>query len=85
MNIFRVWIRPLGDDCRVRVEGLKNARWLLNRLSQSFVFKGSESIQDDEASSCSTFRVPYSSQNPRSRFERLLAVIPEVQLILDPA
>jgi hypothetical protein len=85
MNIFRVWIRPLGDDCRVRVDGIENARWLLSRLSQSFVFKGSESIIDDEASSCSIFRVPYSSQSPRARFEKVLAAIPEVKLMLDPA
>jgi hypothetical protein len=85
MNAFRVWIRPLGSDCRVRVDGMQNARWLLNRLSQSFVFKGSESIHDDEASSCSTFQVPYSSQIPRSSFEKLLAAMPEVKLMLDPA
>jgi len=85
MNMFRVWIRPLGEGCRVKVDGMQNARWLLDRLSQSFVFKSSESIIDDEASSCSTFRVAYSSQNPRSRFEKLLAAIPEVKLILDPA
>jgi len=85
VNTFRVWIRPLGDDCRVRVDGMQNARWLLNRLSQSFVFKSSESIHDDEASSCSTFRVPYSSKSPRSRFDKLLAAIPEVKLMLDPA
>lgn len=85
MNTFRVWIRPLGDDCRVRVNGTENARWLLNRLSQSFVFKDCESIHDDEALSCSTFRVPYSSQIPRSKFERLLVAIPEVQLMPDPA
>ena len=85
MNTFRVWIRPLGNDCRVRVDGMQNARWLLDRLSQSFVFKSSESIIDDEASSCSTFRVPYSSQNPRSRFEKMLAAIPGVKLMLDPA
>jgi hypothetical protein len=85
MNTFRVWIRPLGDDCRVRVDGMQNARWLLDRLSQWFVFKGSESIHDDEASSCSTFRVPYSSQLSRPRFEKLLTAIPEVKLMSDPA
>jgi hypothetical protein len=69
----------------VRVDGIQNARWLLNRLGRSFVFKSSESIHDDEASSCVTFRVAYSSQSPRSRFERLLAAIPEVTLMLEPA
>jgi hypothetical protein len=32
-----------------------------------------------------TFRVPYSSQISRSSFEQLLAAIPEVKLMLEPA
>jgi len=85
MSRFSVWIRPLGSVCRVRVDGMQNARWLLHRLGQSFVFKSSESINDDEGSSRSTFHVPYSSRMSRSAFESLLAAIPEVTLMLDPA
>ena len=84
MNTFSVWIRPLGSICRVRVDGMQNARWLLHRLRQSFVFKSSEPI-NDEGSSRSTFHVPYSSRMSRSTFEKLLAAIPEVTLMLDPA
>lgn len=82
---FCVWIRPLGSNCRVRVDGIKNVKWLLDRLSQSFVFKSSEPIDEDQSSSCSTFQVPYSSQMPRSTFEKLLAGIPEVRLMTEPA
>ena len=85
MNTFRVWIRPLYNVCRVRVDGIKNAMWLLTRLSQSFVFKSSEPIEDDEGASCSTFHVPYNSQMSHFQFERLLAGIPQVQLMSDPA
>ena len=85
MNPFCVWIRPSGGNCRVRVDSIKNARWLLDRLSQSFVFKSSEPINEDQGSSCSTFRVPYSSQICHRTFERLLGAIPEVKLMLDPA
>ncbi len=85
MNTFRVWIRPSISNCKVRVEGMKNARWLLNRLTQSFVFKSSEAIDDDEGASCSTFRVSYSSQTPRSRFEKLLVAIPEVEQMPESA
>ncbi|MHB1035237.1 MAG: hypothetical protein ACYC35_19290 [Pirellulales bacterium] len=85
MNTFSVWIRPLGGQCKVRVAGIKNARWLLTRLSQSFVFKSSEAIADDVGASCSIFHVPYSSQISRSKLERLLGAIPEVKLMLDPA
>ena len=84
MNNFPVWIRPLLGGCRVRVETLKNAQWLLNRLSQCFVFKTSEAIHDDGVSSF-TFQVLHSSQTPRPMFEKLLAAIPEVNLMMDPA
>jgi hypothetical protein len=85
MNTFRVWLRPLHNVCRVRVDGIKNAMWLLTRLSQSFVFKSSDSIEDDERASCSTFHVPYNSQMSHFQFERLLAGIPQVQLMSEPA
>jgi len=85
MNTFSVWLRPLGSVCRVRVDGTQNARWLLDRLGRSFVFKSSEPINDDHCSSRSTFHVPYSSRMSRSAFENLLAAIPEVTLMLDPA
>ncbi|MCR4413849.1 MAG: hypothetical protein NUV77_15625 [Thermoguttaceae bacterium] len=85
MNPFRVWIRPLGTTCRVRVEGLKNARWLLDRLGQSFVFKTSEALDEGHDSPCCTFQISYSSQTPRSAFEKLLVAIPEVKLMSEPA
>jgi len=83
MTAFRVWTQSLGGASRVRVDGNENARWLLSRLSQSFVFKSSEPIREDR-DGC-TFDVPYSSQTSRSIFERLLAAIPEVTLLSEPA
>jgi hypothetical protein len=85
MNTFCVWIHPLGNACKVRVLGIKNAKWLLNRLTQSFVVKSSETLNEEECFPCCTFRVPYSFQTPRSTFEKLLAGIPEVRLRLDLA
>jgi len=85
MNTFRVWIRPRDGTRRVRVDGMKNAMWLLTRLSQVFVFKTAEPVKEDEGSSCCTFRVADSSQISRQSFERLLGAIPEVKLMLEPA
>ena len=85
MKTFRVWIRPLYNVCRVRVDGIPNATWLLTRLKRSSVFKSSEPMEDDEKASCSTFHVPYSSHMPHFKFERLLAGIQQVQLMSDPA
>lgn len=84
MKAFRVWVRPLGGVCRVRVDGLPNATWLLDRLGQSFVFKTCEPICCDGGSSCCTFRVSYGPQVSRSSFDRILAAIPEVNLMTEP-
>jgi hypothetical protein len=85
MNAFRVWVRPLGGAYRVRVDGAENARWLLERLSQSFVFKNTDALAEERDSPFCTFQVPCQSRLSRSAFERLLAAIPEVQLALEPA
>ena len=85
MIAFRVWIGSFGNHALVRVEGADNAQWLLRRLSQSFVFKGSEAIREDGATHCSHFEIPYSSQMPRLTLERLLGSIPEVRLLAEPA
>lgn len=85
MNAFRVWIRPLGGSCRVRVDGVGNAQWLLSRLGHSFVFKTADPMNEEAGSSCCSFRVAYNSQVSRRGFERLLAGIPQVNLMTDPA
>jgi hypothetical protein len=85
MKTFRVWIRPLCGVCRVRVDGITNAMWLLTRLSRSFVFKSGEPMEDDKNASSSTFYVPCSSQVSHFKFEKLLAGSPQVQLMPEPA
>ncbi|MEN6494486.1 MAG: hypothetical protein ABFD16_09345 [Thermoguttaceae bacterium] len=85
MNAFRVWIRPLGSDCRVRVDGVQNANWLLDRLARSFVFKSCEPVRNERGPDCCSFRILYGPQMSRAMFERLLGTIPEVNLMTDPA
>ncbi len=85
MSLFQVWIRPLSSACRVRVDSIRNAQWLLNRLSQSFVFKTSEPLDNDIATACSSFQVQYSSQMSGSKLTKLLAAFPEIKLMLEPA
>lgn len=82
---FAVWIRPLGSDVKVRVENSASTTWLLNRLSHSFVFKGAESVNENECFPCCTFRVVYGSQMTHALFRKLLDGIPEVRLMADPA
>jgi len=47
--------------------------------------KTSEEVRQERGSGCCTFRVAYSSRVPRAVLEKLLAGIPEVKLMLDPA
>jgi hypothetical protein len=84
MNTFPVWLGASGNSCRVRVDGIKNVQWLINRLGHSFVFKTAEPMNEDVGSSCYTFRVAYSSQISPRGFARLLAAIPEVNLMTEP-
>jgi hypothetical protein len=85
MKVFSVWISRMDGDSRLRVDGLENAKWLLRRLSDSFVFKTSEPLHDVRNSLECTFRVAHNSQLSVSRFEKLLAGIAEVKLMLEPA
>lgn len=85
MSPFQVWLRPVGGACKVRVDGATNARWLLDRLSRSFIFKSCEPLSEERDTAHCTFRVAYSPQVSRSAFEQTLARIPEVNLMLEPA
>ena len=81
MNAFEVWVRPLGECCRVRVSGVGNAEWLLQRLSESHAINNAEPCS--ETDTCS-FEVPCSESTSRNRLEKALAAIPEVKLMMRP-
>ncbi len=85
MKQFHVWVRSLENSCRMRVDGVENGRWLLDQLGRAFVFKTCEPINEDQEARSSTFRVSYNSQMSRSLVQKVLAAIPEVQLMADPA
>ena len=85
MKPYRVWIRPSGDFCRVRVDGAQNPRRLLNVLSQSFVFKTFDPMTEEDNSTFCSFLVPYNPPLSRSAFAKMLTAIPEIRLMSDPA
>jgi hypothetical protein len=64
------------------VEGHDNAKWLMRRLSDFFVFKTSEPVLDTPNSTECTLRIAHSSELSGSQIERLLAGIKEVKLKL---
>lgn len=75
----------MGTDAKVRVESKAIAAWLLNCLSRFFVFKGSESVNEEECFPCCTFRVVCGSQMSYATFRKMLIGIPEVRMMADPA
>ena len=85
MKVFNVWMSRMDGRSRLRVDGHENAAWLVRRLSDFFVFKTSEPIRHAADSSNCSFCIAYSSQISASRFEKLLAGIAEVKLMLEPA
>ena len=84
MNAFQVWLRPLGERCRLRVSGVQNAEWLLQRLGQSIALSNTEVSPEASEPEIFTFEVPCKEPKSRSRLESLLASIPEVKLMMRP-
>jgi hypothetical protein len=85
MKQFRIWIRPLGRVCRVRVEGRYNVAVVLQFLSKSFVFKTCEPVTDSPNGEMSTFLVPCISTTFPGQLGKLMANIPGVQVMNEPA
>lgn len=81
MEAFEVWVRPLGDCFRIRVTGVTNAEWLIQRLGESHVVSNAEPCT--ETDTCS-FEVPCTERKSRHRLEQILASIPEVKLMMRP-
>jgi hypothetical protein len=85
MRSFRVWIRPDGDFCHVRVDGKDNAQRLLTCLSQAFVFRTFDPMTQEDGSPFCHFLVPYNPPLSRSSFIKMLTAIPDVRLMSEPA
>lgn len=84
VNLTRVWVRSLGNACRVRVEGSDNARWLVDRLSQTPALAGLEFVDVEPCGTTCTIRVPNSAERTLATLEKELADIPGVELMLEP-
>lgn len=84
MTAFDVWLRPLGNVCRVRVDGLQNAVWLLQTLHDQAKFGSTQPTGDASESRVCSFEVTYEPPMSRSVFERLVAAIPEVKMMRLP-
>ena len=79
-----VSIRDEGFACRIRVEGVDIAGQILKCLSNAFVFKTSEPMEESWNPPQCIFRVAYGSQLSFRKLAGLLSAIPGVGLRLEP-
>lgn len=84
MDTFDVWVRPLGESCRLRVSGTRNAEWLLETLSESFSMGNAEPCHKDHEADICTFEMPCQAPQSCSQLEKALASLPEVRLMMRP-
>jgi hypothetical protein len=80
----RVWVRPLGNGWRVRVESVENATWLIDRLKETHELIGLEYVEMRSTEAGCMFEIPNSSRRTRLTLESALAQIPGVRLMLEP-
>jgi len=81
MNQFRVRIYSLADTCRIEVDGVDNARWLIGRLSQFYLFRRDVPLVVNRPAEPSSFEVAMTSALTCLRLEKMLGRIQEVQLL----
>jgi hypothetical protein len=81
MDAFRVWVHPSDYEFLVCVDGKDNARWLIDQLGRSFVFRSAQPIYEEASSALCSFQVPCNAQLPFSRFKKMLVAMPQVTLL----
>jgi hypothetical protein len=80
---FRVWIRPLGNAWKVRIEGADSSQWLRNELEhRGLTCSNSSQIAD---TCMQTFRCMSETPHESSYVWNLLKALPQVLLQNDPA
>lgn len=85
MKPFRVWVRPLGETCRVRVQGLDNGSWLRDRLIDLAIVEDGQTVGREDSTGIYTFTLPYREEMTPPMLAEVLAGIPEVELMCEPA
>ncbi|MFK7819267.1 MAG: hypothetical protein AB8G99_11145 [Planctomycetaceae bacterium] len=80
---FEVWLRPLGDKFRLRVEAQSSARWLIAHLEALPGSKKCESV--NWAPDGYTFNVRLTTNLTRMELLKTLSELSEVQLMPQPA
>lgn len=81
---IRVWVRSLGQSCRIRVQSEEEARWLLEQLDRKKALDGLSDVKIYTTDSGCLFEIPTATQRTLATLETALEEIPEVDLMLSP-
>ena len=83
MDRLKVWLRPLGSSYRVKVDGNDNAKWLSRRLQDQEV--ECTQLENNGGTAYWMFVATVPSPTARLKLPEIIAGMPEVQLMLEPA
>lgn len=81
---IRVWVRSLGNSCRVRLESVEDARWILARLQERNALVGLSQMEIHATESGCRFQIPNATERTLATLETALGEIPGVELMLSP-
>lgn len=81
---IRVWVRSLGQSCRVRMDTIEHARWVLERLKEKKALEGLLQVDIQITEAGCSFEIPNATQRTLATLESALEEIPEVDLMLSP-
>jgi len=88
MSHFKVWVRPLGNACKICVEGRDNAESLRERLQQEGTnCTAPEPRTETDAAQTPlwVFRAQYTPTITESQLPLFLESLPDIELMLEPA
>ncbi len=81
---IRVWVRTLGNSCRIRLESQDHAQWLLAQLRERNALIGSDDVQIHPTDSGCRIQIPNAAERTLTTLETALREIPDVELMLSP-
>lgn len=81
---IRVWVRTLGNTCRVRVDKEEHLHWLVEQLSRDPEYTGLKKLDLDTAREKCLLHISYSESGSLARLEEALSQIRGVQLMTEP-
>lgn len=83
-KLTRVWVRSLGSRCRLRVEGVEIAKWLIDRLTEQNVLAGLEYLDLQPTTGGCEFEISLARGRSLRAIESALSRMEHVQLMLEP-